>query len=144
MPRPTCHHDLTTHHTTLLFELTVACQSMSVSPRHSRSLHQADYFVTLTLEILYLPQTHSTLRYFSTGNIRYGNMEGEQFDIEDNGASSFLTNHSVQSFHWTSLTVKVKDRRSRRPLNLISEVNGYVQQGMMEAVRCGRNISKPC
>lgn len=69
-------------------------------------------------------------------------MDGEQFDIESNAASSFLKNDSVQSFQWTNLTVTVKDRKSKRPLSLISDVNGYVQQGMTEQWDVIENISR--
>lgn len=57
-------------------------------------------------------------------------MDDQQFDLERNGDSPFLANRVVQSFHWKDLTVTVKDRRSGNPLNLITEVNGYVKQGI--------------
>lgn len=57
-------------------------------------------------------------------------MEDQQFDLERNDDSLFLANRVVQSFHWKDLTVTVKDRSSGHPLNLITEVNGYVKQGM--------------
>lgn len=56
-------------------------------------------------------------------------MADEQFDLERNDGSPFLMNHTVQSFLWKDLTVSVKDRKTGKPLNLISEISGQVQQG---------------
>lgn len=50
-------------------------------------------------------------------------------DLEQNDGHNFLMNHSVQNFSWNDLTVTVKDRRTKRPRNLIENINGSVQQG---------------
>lgn len=63
-------------------------------------------------------------------------MEDQHFDLERNGDSPFLANRVVQSFHWKDLTVTVNDRSSGKPLNLVTEVNGYVKQGTQKSKRC--------
>ncbi|CBF69609.1 hypothetical protein AN6369.2 [Aspergillus nidulans FGSC A4] len=64
-------------------------------------------------------------------------------DVEQNaGSHDFLMNHSVQSFSWSDLTVSVRDRRTKQPLNLIESVSGSVQQGELVALMgpsgCGK------
>ncbi|KAJ5240638.1 uncharacterized protein N7469_002229 [Penicillium citrinum] len=69
-------------------------------------------------------------------------MEDQQLDLERNGDSPFLANRVVQSLYWKDLTVTVKNRSSGKPLNLITEVNGYVKQGELLALMgpsgCGK------
>jgi hypothetical protein len=54
-------------------------------------------------------------------------------DVEkaDDG-SLFLVNNTVQDFSWKDLTVTVKDRATKEPRQLISEISGSVQQGMIQ------------
>ncbi|KAL4760005.1 putative ABC transporter [Aspergillus foveolatus] len=64
-------------------------------------------------------------------------------DVEQNaGSHDFLMNYSVQSFSWNDLTVSVRDRRTKQPLNLIESVSGSVQQGELVALMgpsgCGK------
>ncbi|BCS26628.1 putative ABC transporter [Aspergillus puulaauensis] len=63
-------------------------------------------------------------------------------DLEQNDGHNFLMNHSVQNFSWNDLTVTVKDRRTKRPRNLIENINGSVQQGELVALMgpsgCGK------
>lgn len=58
-------------------------------------------------------------------------------DVEKDAAASdyaHLTNDSVQSFSWDNITVTVKDRRSKQPLDILSNVNGIVDAGEMLAL----------
>jgi hypothetical protein len=45
-----------------------------------------------------------------------------------------LTNESVRSFSWENVTVTVKDRSSKQPLDILSGVNGIVEAGEMLAL----------
>ncbi|CRG87425.1 ABC transporter G family member 5 [Talaromyces islandicus] len=64
-------------------------------------------------------------------------------DVEkaDDG-SLFLVNNTVQGFSWKHLTVTVKDRATKEPRQLISEISGSVQQGELLALMgpsgCGK------
>ena len=40
-----------------------------------------------------------------------------------------LTNHSVQTFSWEKVTVTVKDRHTKQPLELLSNVKGTINAG---------------
>jgi hypothetical protein len=51
-------------------------------------------------------------------------------DLERNDRDQFLVNHTVHNFAWNDLTVTVKDRRTKKPLNLIEGISGSIQQGM--------------
>ncbi|QKX61298.1 uncharacterized protein TRUGW13939_08446 [Talaromyces rugulosus] len=54
----------------------------------------------------------------------------------------FLVNNTVQDFSWKGLTVTVKDRATKEPRQLISEISGSVQQGELLALMgpsgCGK------
>lgn len=50
-------------------------------------------------------------------------------DVEWNGDSRFLMNHSVKNFSWSGLTVTVKDRQTKKARDLINDITGDVQQG---------------
>ena len=52
-------------------------------------------------------------------------------DIEKNASidKSFFSNSSVDSFSWSNIAVTVKDRRTKQPLNILSNVNGVVKAG---------------
>lgn len=45
-----------------------------------------------------------------------------------------LSNESVHSFSWENVTVTVKDRSTKQPLDLLSGVNGIVEAGEMLAL----------
>lgn len=51
-------------------------------------------------------------------------------DVELDGGSRYLTNHSVKNFSWSGLTVTVKDRQTKKARDLINDIGGDVQQGM--------------
>ncbi|KAJ5160868.1 uncharacterized protein N7482_007872 [Penicillium canariense] len=63
-------------------------------------------------------------------------------DVERNGDSRFLMNHSVKSFSWDGLTVTVKDRETKKARDLINDIGGDVQQGELVALMgpsgCGK------
>ena len=44
-----------------------------------------------------------------------------------------LTNHSVQSFSWEKVTVTVKDRHTKQPLELLSDVKGIINAGTSDS-----------
>lgn len=52
-------------------------------------------------------------------------------DIEK-GATDYahLTNTTVHSFSWENVTVSVKDRKTKQPLDILSGVDGIVEAGM--------------
>jgi hypothetical protein len=50
-----------------------------------------------------------------------------------NGAAH-LTNQSVHSFSWEDITVTVKDRQSKQPLQILSGINGIVKAGMSKGL----------
>jgi hypothetical protein len=41
-----------------------------------------------------------------------------------------LTNTTVHSFSWENVTVSVRDRKTKQPLDILSGVNGIVEAGM--------------
>jgi len=57
-------------------------------------------------------------------------------DIENAAGSDHiqLTNTSVQSLRWKNITVTVKDRQSKRPKTILSDVNGVVKSGELLAL----------
>jgi len=54
-------------------------------------------------------------------------------DVEkDAGAEyAYLNNESVQSFSWDAVTVTVKDRNTKQPLEILSGINGTINAGML-------------
>lgn len=54
-------------------------------------------------------------------------------DVEkDAGAEyAYLNNRSVHSFSWEAVTVTVKDRHTKQPLEILSGINGNVNAGML-------------
>lgn len=50
-------------------------------------------------------------------------------DLERND-HQFLMNNTVQSFTWDNLTVTVKDRRTKKPRNLIEGCSGTAHHGI--------------
>jgi hypothetical protein len=58
-------------------------------------------------------------------------------DVEKDAAfkvSRHLTNHSVQSFSWENVTATVRKKTSRRPINILSGINGIVHGGEILAL----------
>jgi ABC-type glutathione transport system ATPase component len=45
-----------------------------------------------------------------------------------------LTNDTVQSFDWKNFTVTVKDRRTKRTLEILPGINGMIEAGEMLAL----------
>jgi hypothetical protein len=61
-------------------------------------------------------------------------------DIEKGRAYAHLTNELVQSFSWHNITVTVKDRATKQPLDILSSVNGSVEAGEMLALMGPRYV----
>ena len=53
-------------------------------------------------------------------------------DVEKGAATDYthLTNATVHSFSWQNVTVTVKDRKTKQPLEILSGVDGIVEAGM--------------
>jgi hypothetical protein len=66
-------------------------------------------------------------------------------DVEWDADNRFLMNHSVKTFSWTGLTVTVKDRQTKEARDLINDISGDVQQGMLwnnEGIQLGSCLYK--
>ncbi len=52
-------------------------------------------------------------------------------DVEKGDATDYahLTNISVHSFAWENVTVTVKDRKTKQPLEILSGIHGIVEAG---------------
>jgi len=64
-------------------------------------------------------------------------------DVEKDAAVqdyAHLTNDTVRSFSWDNVTVTVKDRTTKKPLDILSDVNGYVEAGEMLALMGPRYV----
>ncbi|RAQ47403.1 ABC transporter [Aspergillus flavus] len=65
----------------------------------------------------------------------------DALDLERND-HQFLMNNTVQSFTWDNLTVTVKDRRTKKPRNLIEGCSGTAHHGQLIALMgpsgCGK------
>lgn len=56
-------------------------------------------------------------------------------DLEMNGTQTgYLANDFVKSFGWKDLQVRVKDRKTKAPLSILSEAAGIVEAGEMLAI----------
>jgi hypothetical protein len=58
-------------------------------------------------------------------------------DVEKDAAGqeyTHLTNETVQSFSWRNVTITVKDRATKQPLDILSGVNGTVEAGELLAL----------
>ncbi|KAH7087628.1 ATP-binding cassette transporter-like protein [Paraphoma chrysanthemicola] len=57
-------------------------------------------------------------------------------DVEKAAGQDFahLTNESVKSFSWDNVTVTVKDRATKQPLDILSGVNGIIEGGELLAL----------
>lgn len=55
----------------------------------------------------------------------------QSLDVEKDAGTDYahLTNESVRSFSWEGITVTVKDRYTKQPLEILSGVNGIVKAG---------------
>jgi ABC-type multidrug transport system ATPase subunit len=64
-------------------------------------------------------------------------------DIEKDAAGAdygHLMNDTVKSFSWENVTVTVKDRASKQPLDILSSVNGFVEAGELLALMGPRYV----
>ena len=64
-------------------------------------------------------------------------MSNQSHDVEkDTVGSDFahLTNHVVHSFSWQNVFVTVKDRISKEPVDILSNVSGIVEAGEVMAL----------
>lgn len=63
-------------------------------------------------------------------------------DVEKDAGADYahLTNTSVQSYAWKNVTVTVKDRRTKKPKDILSNVNGIVHAGKHLQQRTHRTI----
>lgn len=52
-------------------------------------------------------------------------------DLERNDSGHFLMNETVQNFSWQGLTVTVKDRETKKSRDLINDISGDVQHGLL-------------
>lgn len=51
-------------------------------------------------------------------------------DVEKSAMDyAHLTNTTVHSFSWEDVTVSVKDRKTKQPLDILSSVDGIVEAG---------------
>lgn len=52
-------------------------------------------------------------------------------DVEKGGTDyAHLLNTTVHSFSWENVTVSVKDRKTKQPLNILSGVDGFIEAGV--------------
>lgn len=67
-------------------------------------------------------------------------------DVENNaGDYADLTNTAIRSFGWEDVTVTVKDRQTKQPKNILSDVNGMVKAGKQISHRdCSINVARLC
>lgn len=63
--------------------------------------------------------------------IRVGDIE--KMPVQQ-GDYAQLTNTNIRSFGWKGVTVQVKDRQTKEPKNLLTDVNGFVRAGELLAV----------
>jgi hypothetical protein len=63
-------------------------------------------------------------------------------DVEKNaGDYAHLTNTAIRSFGWGDITVTVKDRQTKQPKDILSDVNGIVKAGK-QIYRRAHSINK--
>jgi ABC-type multidrug transport system ATPase subunit len=62
--------------------------------------------------------------------------EQKHIDVEKSAGAGYahLANISIQSFGWKGVSVVVKDRQTKQPKNILSDVNGVVNAGEMLAL----------
>jgi hypothetical protein len=51
-----------------------------------------------------------------------------------------LTNETVHNFSWNNVTVTVKDRATKQPLDILSGINGFVEAGELLALMGPRYV----
>ncbi len=61
-------------------------------------------------------------------------MSAPSHSIDVEKGDLHLTNNAVQNFSWKNVTVTVKDRTSKQPLNILSDVSGFVEAGELVAL----------
>jgi phage-related minor tail protein len=64
-------------------------------------------------------------------------------DVEKEAAGqdhAHLMNETVQSFAWKDVTVTVKDRATKEPLDILSNISGVVEAGEMIALMGPRYV----
>jgi hypothetical protein len=52
-----------------------------------------------------------------------------QNDVEKTGDYAHLTNTAIRSYAWEGVTVTVKDRETKQPKAILSNINGIVKGG---------------
>lgn len=55
--------------------------------------------------------------------------ESSSHDLERGAASEPLYNSNIKNLFWHGITVKVNDRKTKAPKNLLDDVNGEVKAG---------------
>jgi ABC-type multidrug transport system ATPase subunit len=58
-------------------------------------------------------------------------------DVEKDAVATgytHLTNETVRSFSWNNVTVTVKDRVTKQPIDILSGINGIVEAGEVVAL----------
>lgn len=60
-------------------------------------------------------------------------LHSSSVDVEKNAYADHtrLSNESVHNFSWTNIDVTVKDRHTKQPLRILSDVSGLVKAGMV-------------
>lgn len=70
--------------------------------------------------------------------------QGSTAEDVEKGASgtdhAHLANDEVKSFSWEDITVTVKDRTSKQPIDLLSNVSGMIEAGEMMALMGPRYV----
>lgn len=64
-------------------------------------------------------------------------------DVEKNAAGldhAHLMNDTVQSFAWKDVNVTVKDRATKQPLDILSNISGVVEAGEIIALMGPRYV----
>ena len=58
-------------------------------------------------------------------------------DVEKDAGLDYahLTNTTIKSFGWENISVTVKDRHSKQPKDILSNINGFVKPGMFLSVK---------
>lgn len=71
----------------------------------------------------------------SNGTTAEDTMSSSNHDLEQNHKTSdHLANDLVESFSWKNLVVKVKDRGTKKIIDILSESSGVVRAGEMLAI----------
>lgn len=66
-------------------------------------------------------------------------------DVEKTGGDyAHLTNTTVRSFGWESVTVNVNDRETKQPKTIVSNVSGVVQAGKCHCAEISWKVLANC